>query len=107
MARKVGRGGMGLEQKEEEEEEFQSSVLHWCGERRAVSRSRKRAREHSISWTIKLLKASDGGRAGTGKKLVNIPRAIRESTRPSALRNRANLRQSAVVSEQQVPPINS
>ena len=65
MARKVGRGGMGLEQKEEEgEEEFQSSVLHWCGERRSVSRSRKRAREHSISWTIKLLKASDGAAAG-------------------------------------------
>ena len=67
MARKVGRGGMGLEQKEEEEE-FQSSVLHWCGERRAVSRSRKRAREHSISWTIKLLKASDGGPGRPGQE---------------------------------------
>ena len=38
MAQKVGRGEMGLEE-EEEEGKFQSSVLHWCGERRSVSRA--------------------------------------------------------------------
>ena len=69
------RNGVRGREREEEEEKFQSSVLHWCGERRSV---RKRAGEHSISWTIKLLKASDGGR-----ELVNIPRA-NTRTRPSA-----------------------
>ena len=32
-----GKGGGGQEWGIEEEEKFQSSVLHWCGEKRPVS----------------------------------------------------------------------
>ena len=73
MARKVGRGRNGV--RERKRRRKNSSQVFFIGAEKGGRSVSKRAREHSISWTIKLLKASDGGR-----ELVNIPQANTEST---------------------------